>query len=104
MGRPRRGDAWRENDAPLKRTYRGSRRDELKIRDADPAKRRAGLLTDRKGRRVLVERFGAGDSTKDARAAESAPPQKARRAQRRPARDRSSGPRPSRPKPPERKR
>jgi hypothetical protein len=104
MGRPRRGHAWREDDAPLKRTYRGSRRDDLKIRDADHAERRAGLLTDRKGRRVLVERFGAGDSTKDARAAESAAPQKARRAQRRPARDRSSGPRPSRPKPPERKR
>jgi 23S rRNA pseudouridine2605 synthase len=104
IGRPRRGHAWREDDAPLKRTYRGSRRDDLKIRDADPAKRRAGLVTDRKGRRVLVERFGAGESTKDARAAESVPPRKATRGPRRPARDRSSGPRPSRPKPPERKR
>ncbi len=103
MGRPRRGHAWREDDAPLKRTYRGSRRDDLKVRDADPAKRRAGLLTDRKGRRVLVERFGAGEPTKDAHTAESVP-RKAARAPRRPARDRSSGPRPSRPKPPERKR
>jgi 23S rRNA pseudouridine2605 synthase len=104
MGRPRRGHAWREDDAPLKRTYRGSRRDDLKMCDADHTERRAGLVTDRKGRRVLAERFGAGQSTKDARDAESVPPRKATRAPRRPARDRSGGPRSSRPKPPERKR
>ena len=58
-GRPRRGHAWRKDDAPLRRTYRGSRRDDLKLADAARPDKRAGLLEDRKGRRILVERFGA---------------------------------------------
>ncbi len=104
MGRPRRGHAWREDDAPLKRTYRGSRRDDLKICDADRTERRAGLVTDRKGRRVLVERFGAGETADETRPPESALTRKPARGPRRPSRDRSGGPRPSRPKPPQRKR
>src|SRR5215470_14303408 len=57
-GRPRRGHAWRKDDAPLRRTYRGSRRDDLKIADEARPDKRAGVLTDKKGRRILVERFG----------------------------------------------
>jgi len=94
-GRPRRGHAWRQEDAPLRRTYRGSRRDDLKIGDT-PSGKRAGLVTDRKGRRVLVESFGA----KPAPAADLET-RKSARPPRHPPRDRSFGPRPSRPKPPE---
>jgi 23S rRNA pseudouridine2605 synthase len=107
-GRPRRGHAWRQNDAPLRRTYRGSRREDLKI--ADEGDKRAGLVKDRKGRRILVERFGRKSA--QARPVETPtrppphPPRPSRpprppRPPRRPARDRASGPRPSRPKPSE---
>jgi 23S rRNA pseudouridine2605 synthase len=101
-GRPRRGHAWRKDDAPLRRTYRGSRRDDLKIADEARPDKRAGLLKDRKGRRILVERFG----TKKPKP-EPAPAEKParRRTPRPPPRDRSSGPRPSRPRtPPDRDR
>jgi 23S rRNA pseudouridine2605 synthase len=91
-GRPRRGHAWREDDAPLRRTYRGSRRDELKIADEDRPDKRAGLLTDRQGRRILVERFGTRKEKPEPAAAR---PQKPRRG---PPRDRAVGPRPSRPR------
>src|SRR5258707_1376176 len=57
-GRPRRGHAWRKDDAPLRRTYRGSRRDDLKIADEARPDKRAGLMTDPKVRRILLERFG----------------------------------------------
>jgi 23S rRNA pseudouridine2605 synthase len=92
-GRPRRGDAWRKDDAPLRRTYRGSRRDDLKIADEARPDKRAGLMTDRKGRRILVERFGAKkEKPQPAEApAGGRPP-------RRPPPDRASGPRPSRPR------
>lgn len=55
--------SWRahEEDRPgkkLRRKFRGSRRDDEKPREAATAKPRTALLTDRKGRRVLVERFG----------------------------------------------
>ena len=55
--------SWRahEQDRPgkkLRRKFHGSRRDDEKPREAATAKPRAALLTDRKGRRVLVERFG----------------------------------------------
>jgi 23S rRNA pseudouridine2605 synthase len=95
-GRPRRGHAWRQEDAPLRRTYRGSRRDDLKIPDEDRPDKRAGLLTDRQGRRILVERFGTRKEKPEPAethgAARGHPPRK------RPPRDRASGPRPSRPK------
>jgi 23S rRNA pseudouridine2605 synthase len=94
-GRPRRGHAWRKDDAPLRRTYRGSRRDELKIADEARPDKRAGLLKDRKGRRILVERFG----TKKPKPEPAERPAPARqRTPRPPPRDRSSGPRPSRPR------
>ncbi len=90
-GRPRRGHAWRKDDAPLRRTYRGSRRDELVIRDDARPDKRAGLLKDRKGRRILVERFGTKKEPEKAEAPRRAKPFRP------PPRDRSSGPRPSRP-------
>src|SRR5262249_7287338 len=92
-GRPRRGYAWRKDDAPLRRTYRGSRRDDLKIADDMPDKR-AGLMTDRKGRRILVERFGT--RKEEPQSAET--PLRGRPPRRRPPPDRASGPRPSRPR------
>jgi 23S rRNA pseudouridine2605 synthase len=93
-GRPRRGHAWRKDDAPLRRTYRGSRRDDLKIADEARPDTRAGLMTDRKGRRILVERFG----TKKEKPQAAETPARGRPPRRRPPRDRASGPRPSRPR------
>lgn len=53
--------AWREQGGPPRRKYRGARHGapeaELKAEETPRAKR-AGLLKDRKGRRVLVERVG----------------------------------------------
>jgi 23S rRNA pseudouridine2605 synthase len=59
--------SWRasEEDRPgkkLRRNFRGSRRDDGKPREAPTAEPRTALLTDRKGRRVLVERFGQTQS------------------------------------------
>jgi 23S rRNA pseudouridine2605 synthase len=93
-GRPRRGHAWRKDDAPLRRTYRGSRRQELKIADEARPDKRAGLLTDKKGRRVLVERFGTKKEKPEAATA----PVRGRPPRGHPPRDRASGSRPSRPK------
>jgi 23S rRNA pseudouridine2605 synthase len=55
--------AWRAREAErppkkLRRKFRGSRRDEEKSREQPAGKARAGLVADRKGRRVLVERLG----------------------------------------------
>jgi 23S rRNA pseudouridine2605 synthase len=112
--RPRRGHAWRQDDAPLRRHYRGSRRADLQIADEETPDRHTSLLTDRKGRRIFVERFGAkstGETEKTAKFAatpagtrERVAPRETQaprlpRPPRRPPRDRSSGPRPSRPKP-----
>jgi 23S rRNA pseudouridine2605 synthase len=91
-GRPRRGHAWRKDDAPLRRTYRGSRRDELKIADEARPDKRAGLLTDKTGRRVLVERFGTRKEKPEPA------PVRGRAPRSHPPRDRASGPRPSRPR------
>jgi 23S rRNA pseudouridine2605 synthase len=89
-GRPRRGHAWREDDAPLRRHYRGGR-DDQRPQAETSGKKRSGLLTDRKGRRVLVERFGEKKPRPDERKP------RAPRRHRRP-RDRSGGPRPARPR------
>jgi 23S rRNA pseudouridine2605 synthase len=55
--------SWRasEQDRPgkkLRRKFRGSRREDGTPRETPTAQSRTALLTDRKGRRVLVERFG----------------------------------------------
>jgi 23S rRNA pseudouridine2605 synthase len=100
--RTRASHAWREHksggerDKPLRRTFRGARRAEKEQREQAATEKRAGLLTDRKGRRVLVERFAS------ARAAEPLPePQKQRppKRGRRGRPDRAAGPRPARPRP-----
>jgi len=94
-GRPRRGHAWRQDDAPLRQTYRGSRRADLKIPDEDRPDKRAGLLKDRKGRRILVERIGTRKPKPEP--APKAPARSGPRKRR--TSDRASGPRPSRPRP-----
>jgi 23S rRNA pseudouridine2605 synthase len=66
--------SWRkhEEDRPakkLRRQFRGSRRDHNKRREPsaeEPRAGRAGLLTDRKGRRILVERHGEAPQQKPA--------------------------------------
>jgi len=72
--------AWRGRDqgpAPkLRRKFHGARRVDRPPPPAGPA--RAGLVTDRKGRRVLVQRFGEA-------AAAAAPQHDARRPPRRPS-------------------
>jgi 23S rRNA pseudouridine2605 synthase len=85
----RSGDAWREHDAPGKRRFHGARSGEARPPHDPERPKRAGLLKDRKGRRVLVERI---------RAAEPAPPPERPKPRKHRRRDRSSGPRPSRPK------
>jgi len=99
-GRPRRGHAWRQEDAPLRRHYRGSggRKDVQAAATGEATgPKRSGLVTDRKGRRVLVERFGEKKAPAPAKAGErrdKRPPRQGK--SRRP--DRARGPRPSRPK------
>src|SRR5262249_43211116 len=87
----RSGNAWRDYDASGKRTFHGSRREEKRIREDEAPDKRSGLLRDRKGRRILVERFGAPKAPELPR-----PDRPKHRRPRRP--DRSRGPRPSRPK------
>jgi 23S rRNA pseudouridine2605 synthase len=94
LGRPRRGHAWRQDDAPLGRTYRGSRRDDLRIDGEDRPDKRTDHTTDRKGRRVVVERFGTPKEKPEAAETET----RGRPPRRGPPRDRASGPRPSRPR------
>ncbi len=89
--------SWRarEEERPakkLKRKFRGSRRDGKVPRERSPGEARAGLLSDRKGRRVLVERFG---QNKPPDRPKSAPPKRSRHGRRfAPDRPRTGGPRP----------
>jgi 23S rRNA pseudouridine2605 synthase len=89
--------AWRrpEDGRPgkkLQRKFRGTRRDDGEERQRASGKPRAGMLTDRKGRAVAVERFGEPPREP------AAPERKARQPRRRRSPDRSSGPRPRTPK------
>jgi len=94
--------AWRapseEPAKPLRRQFRGSRRQDGQARE-HAAEARTGTLTDRRGRSVAVERFGQKPPPLP-QPEEKAP--KRGRGDRHPRRwrDRVSGPRPSRPKPP----
>jgi 23S rRNA pseudouridine2605 synthase len=106
----RSGNAWREHDASGKRKFHGSRRDERPVED-ERAGKRVGLLRDRRGRNVLVERYAKEQPPEqpEARASfkpgsrgksgPSKPGARFKHGQRRPRRDRAGGPRPSRPKP-----
>jgi 23S rRNA pseudouridine2605 synthase len=100
--RPHASHAWREHkiggerDKPLRRTFRGARRAEKEQREQAATEKRAGLLTDRKGRRVLVERFASARTAEPPPEPQKrGPPKRGRRG--RP--DRAAGPRPARPRP-----
>jgi 23S rRNA pseudouridine2605 synthase len=81
-----------ERPKKLKRKFHGSRRDDKKARQQPAADARTEEITDRKGRRVHVQRFG--------RPARQEPPKKshALKRSRRGAADRSSGAGPRRPR------
>jgi 23S rRNA pseudouridine2605 synthase len=78
----------------LQRKFRGGRRDEERreARSAEPT--RPGLLTDRKGRRVLVERHGEPAPIQPSKAEVRKAPRHGRRR----SSDRASGPRPRHPR------
>jgi 23S rRNA pseudouridine2605 synthase len=84
----RTGNAWRDYDATGKRTFHGSRAHKRSSPE-EASERRAGLLRDRQGRNILIERVLPQQAPK------ASPKPKQRR---RPPRDRSGGPRPSRPR------
>ena len=91
--------SWRahEGERPakkLRRKFRGSRRDDEKPDERSSAKPRTGLLKDRKGRRVLIERFGQNKPPEQPK--RDAP--KRGRYGHRGAPDRSSGARPRHPR------
>ncbi|HEX5846660.1 MAG TPA: pseudouridine synthase, partial [Rhodoplanes sp.] len=108
-GRPRRGHAWRAEDAPLSRHYRGAGSKARELPEGSAGPKRAGLIADRKGRRVLVERFGEKASAKPEQA-RARPVKQANKSLDKPSgkprrgrpesrdRPRGAGPRPSRPK------
>src|SRR5262249_11316631 len=78
----------------LHRKFRGRRRDEERREERSVEEPRTGLLADRKGRRVLVERYGQQAPIQESKT-------KARNASRQGRRrspDRASGPRPHRPR------
>jgi 23S rRNA pseudouridine2605 synthase len=103
-GRKSTDHAWRarESERPtklLRRTYRGTRRD-AEATGQPSGEKRAGLLKDRKGRPVLVERYGQPPSNeapqpfrKGGKAGD-----KRERSGRRRAPDRASGARPRQPR------
>jgi 23S rRNA pseudouridine2605 synthase len=91
--------AWRAHEderpkKPLRRKFRGSRRDAEHPRHQPAGPVRTDLLTDRKGRRVSVERHGEPPPPKPAN--QEAPRRGGRG--RRVAPDRSAGPRPRQPR------
>jgi 23S rRNA pseudouridine2605 synthase len=99
LGRKSASHSWRAHEEALpakklRRKFHGARRDGEKPGDRSSEKPRAGLLTDRKGRRVLIERFGQNkppeQRKKDA-------PTRGRQG-RRGASDRASGARPRHPR------
>jgi 23S rRNA pseudouridine2605 synthase len=90
--------SWRapseEAQKPLRRKFRGSRRDEESVRERPEGAKRTDMLTDRKGRAVTVERFGEKPQPQE----EKQPPKRGRDFRPRRSADRRSGPRPSRPR------
>jgi 23S rRNA pseudouridine2605 synthase len=78
----------------LRRKFRGDRRNEKQPQERAAEKPRAGLLTDRRGRRVLVERHGQPAPIQQSKPEE----RNTRRNGRRRSPDRASGPRPRRPR------
>ncbi len=78
----------------LRRKFRGDRRDVERQEQRSAAEPRTGLLADRKGRRVLVERFGEPAPVEQTKPDERKAPRHGRRR----SPDRASGPRPRRPR------
>jgi 23S rRNA pseudouridine2605 synthase len=99
--------SWRPQDderpgKKLHRKFRGARRDEFKRLergDHPTGASQAGELTDRKGRRVTVERFGRPPQVEQAKA-ETPKRHRDDRRGRRVSSDRASGPRPRHPRRP----
>jgi 23S rRNA pseudouridine2605 synthase len=90
--------SWRaqEPERPakkLRRKFHGARRDKVEPRGKPAAPARAEVLSDRKGRPILVERFG---QPRPAKQPSNAAPKRDHRRRRAP--DRSSGARPHRPR------
>lgn len=97
--------SWRAPSAdaqkPLRRKFRGARRDDAGAREPPLAEMRSGLLTDRKGRRVLVERPAQAKGAEQREEQPRSPvSKKGARGHRHPRTwsDRAAGPRPSRPR------
>jgi len=90
-----RGGAETARGKKLQRKFRGSRRDEERAERSEE-KPRAGLLTDRKGRHVLVERFKAKAPPPEKPDPE--PRQRPPRGRGRRSPDRATGARPNRPR------
>ena len=95
-----RAPAGEEMQKPLRRKFHGSRREIDEPREPPAGDARAGLLTDRKGRRVTVERHGQPKPVeRPQEPPRSGATEHEHRGQRRRRAwsDRASGPRPSRP-------
>jgi 23S rRNA pseudouridine2605 synthase len=92
--------AWRAPDGeggkPLRRQFHGARSDNDPPREKPKTEVRTDILTDRKGRRVAVERHGQAPPRKEPEKKELKPERHGRRTRR--GSDRASGPRPSRPR------
>jgi len=91
--------SWRahgpeEPTKKLHRKFRGGRRDEERREERSAEEPQTGVLADRKGRRVLVERYGQSAPTQQSKPEG----RKASRRGRRRSPDRASGPRPHRPR------
>ncbi len=94
--------SWRapvgdEMQKPLRRGFRGSRRETSESRERPTGKVSVGMLTDRKGRRVTVEHFGEKPLREELQKW-NAPIRNHGSRLRRRSPDRASGPRPSRPR------
>jgi 23S rRNA pseudouridine2605 synthase len=91
--------SWRAKETErtgkkLRRKFRGERRDADRHEQRSAAEPRTGLLADRKGRRVLVERIGEPPPVLQAKPEEGKAPRRGRRR----SPDRAAGPRPRRPR------
>jgi len=97
-GRKSVSHSWRapgeETRKPLRRKFHGARRDDEKRHRQPPGEVRQETLTDRKGRRVPVDRFGKSPPREQPEKTTLKQNRRGRRS--RP--DRASGPRPSRPR------
>jgi len=94
--------SWRapsgEEQKPMQRKHRGARRDDEKRTEPATSEVRRGVLTDRKGRRVAVERRGQTKPDVPPPRPPKGRAEKPQHRRRRTRPDRASGPRPSRPR------